>query len=135
MTISQSIEQLENDYWEDIIFSTGLAERCYKYRKLPIADLTPEQLRTLIGQQIGLKYLIPVALKVLERNILAEGDYYEGDLLSSVLSVDVSFWSKHPDLKLETQQLIRDKRQVIEQLDDGGQVRRLLRMADAFIVL
>lgn len=59
MAKTQSIEQLENDFWKESDFPTGLVERCYQYRKIPIGDLTPAQLRMLIGQQIGLKYLIP----------------------------------------------------------------------------
>lgn len=57
MAQTQSIEQLENDFWKETDFPTGLVERCYRYRKIPIGDLTLAQLRTLIGQQIGLKYL------------------------------------------------------------------------------
>ena len=40
----------------------------------------------MIGQNIGLNFLIPLALDELKQNILAEGDFYEGDLLKSVLT-------------------------------------------------
>jgi hypothetical protein len=92
MTITLSVEQLENEYWKEADFPTGLVERCFRYRKIPIGDLTPEQLRILIGQQIGLKYILPLALKILEQNLLTEAYLYEGDLLASVLDVDASFW-------------------------------------------
>lgn len=90
---SKSIEQLENDYWkEPSEFPTGMVERCYRYRKIKIADLTNEQLRLLISQKIGLKYLTEIALNKLERNILTEGDIYEGDLLEAVSRIPTEFW-------------------------------------------
>ena len=39
----------------------------------------------MIGQDIGSKYLLPIALKKLQENPLAEGDFYEGDLLYNVI--------------------------------------------------
>ena len=133
MTITQSIEQLENDYWQETDFPTGLVERCFRYRKIPISDLTPAQLRTLIGQQIGLKYLVPLALKALEQNLLTEADLYEGDLLASILDVDASFWKEYPAIKLEVQQLILDEKENIEQRDDIYQFRGLIKRMQAFV--
>lgn len=92
--LSKSIEQLENDYWEDEIeFPSNLVINCHKYRKVPIKDLTIEQLRLLISQQIGTKYIIGVAIEELERDILAEGDFYEGDLLFAISGLPTEFWT------------------------------------------
>ena len=44
----------------------------------------------MIGQGIGLKHLLPMAVEELKKNPLAEGDYYEGDLLIQVLGRDQS---------------------------------------------
>lgn len=94
-TNSKSVEQLENDYWKDEIeFPSNLVINCHKYRKIPIKDLTIEQLRLLISQQIGTEFLIGIALEKLERNILTEGDLYEGDLLNAVLGLPTEFWIK-----------------------------------------
>lgn len=132
MVATKSLEQLENDYWKETEFPTGLVERCHQYRKIPINDLTPEQLRTLIEQQIGLKYLVPLALGILGQDILTEGDFYKGDLLASVLNVNVSFWENNPALKVQVKRLISDNRQSILQSNDGNQFRQLLREMDAF---
>lgn len=44
--LNKSIEQLENDYWKDEIdFPSNLVINCHKYRKIPIKELTIEQLR------------------------------------------------------------------------------------------
>jgi len=50
----------------------------------------------MIGQRIGLPFLIPLALERLEQEPLAEGDLYHGDLLQAVLRTDESFWANHP---------------------------------------
>ena len=46
----------------------------------------------MIGQNIGLNFLIPLAIDELKQNKLAEGDFYEGDLLKSVLTSDTDYW-------------------------------------------
>lgn len=51
----------------------------------------------MIEQQISLPHLVPLALDVLRTNPLAEGDFYPGDLLHAVLSVDDDYWPAHPD--------------------------------------
>jgi hypothetical protein len=51
-----------------------------------VDEFTVEDLRIMIGQQIGLWHLMPLTVAVLEQDPLAEGDFYAGDLLSSVIS-------------------------------------------------
>ena len=46
----------------------------------------------MIRQSIGLKFLIPFAIDVLEKNPFVSGDHYFGDLLCAVLSVEKKFW-------------------------------------------
>ena len=96
---SKSLEQLENDFWKKSDFPTPLIEKCFLYRQIPLRELTIEQIRLLIGQNISLKFTIPKALEFLNVNILSEGDYYEGDLLSAVLSSDKKFWLANPNTK------------------------------------
>ncbi|NVK51509.1 MAG: hypothetical protein HWD85_01145 [Flavobacteriaceae bacterium] len=92
---TKSIEQLEKDYWkEPSEFPTDMVKKCYQYRKISIAELTDEQIRLLISQQIGTEYLIGVALEKLKRNILTEGDFYEGDLLVAVSGIPTEFWTE-----------------------------------------
>ena len=76
-------------------FPTNLIEKCYRYRKISIAELTNEQIRLLISQKIGTEYLTGIALKKLERNILTECDFYQGDLLFAVSGLPAEFWNKN----------------------------------------
>src|SRR5689334_2350866 len=103
---SKSIEQLENDFWKDEHSPTALVEKCLEFRRIPLRYLTIEQTRLLIGQNIGLLYLIPRAITILKDDILAEGDLYEGDLLKAILDVKEEFWKSHLDLKSQFRKIV-----------------------------
>jgi contact-dependent growth inhibition (CDI) system CdiI-like immunity protein len=93
---TKSIEQLEKDVWKNPSeFPTDLIEKCYRYRKISIAELTDQQIRVLISQQIGTEYLIGVALKKLDWNILTDCEFYEGDLLFAVSGLPPEFWKEN----------------------------------------
>jgi hypothetical protein len=96
-----SIEQLENDYWKDYDFPTGLVRRCHEYRKIPLKDLSSEQMTTLIGQNIGRKYVVRVALENLKGDVLPDDDIYPGALFSNILKVEPEFWKVEKDLYIE----------------------------------
>ena len=103
----KSLEILENLKWpNENEYPTSLIKRCHEYRKIPINELTVEQLRTLISQDIGLKYLIPITIEILNKDILAEGDLYPGDLLETVLKIDIVFWRNNINLKEQLSVLI-----------------------------
>lgn len=95
MEKDKTIEDLENDVWKEINFPTSLVERCYYLRKKKIKDLSNDELRLLIGQNIGLKFIVPVAFQILEEEILVEATYYPGDLLLSVISCDINYWKNN----------------------------------------
>ncbi len=98
MIRDKSIEQLENDYWQDYDFPTGLVRRCHEYRKIRLKDLTSEQMTTLIGQNIGRNYVVRIALEKLESNILPDDDIYPGALFLNILKLEPEFWKGEKDL-------------------------------------
>jgi hypothetical protein len=110
----RTIEQLENDQWEEVRFPSSLVEKCFQYRKVPISELSVEQLRLLIGQKIGLRYTVPKAIALLQANILAEGDYYPGDLLNSLLSLSEDDWNECPAEKTKFIELLHQNISLIE---------------------
>ena len=95
--IDKTLEQLEDEVWEEIDYPTNLVKTVSLLRKKVLRDFSVEDLRIVIGQSFSLPYLIPLAIEKLNQNILAEGDYYEGDLLKSVLDSDKSFWAANKD--------------------------------------
>ena len=103
----KALENLEKNVWRlpqnDI---TPLVERVYKLRKIQIEKLKLSDIRFLIRQKIGLKYLIPIALDVLRDNIFIDTDFYNGDLLQSILLVDKDFWEDNNKLKDDLDKLL-----------------------------
>jgi CDI immunity proteins len=95
---SKSLNELLGDFESDTTDSSALVTTCVNLQRKPLKDFTVENLRVMIGQEIGLKFLIPMAVELLEENPFVEGDYYPGDLLSVVMQVEASFWRTHQDL-------------------------------------
>ena len=106
---SKTIEQLENEYWQEPPHTSYLVRTCYALRAKPLALFTPEDLRMMIGQQRNLQYLVPIALEKLENNILSSGDMYDGDLLSNLLRIDMVYWIKHPKQKTDLLKMISNQ--------------------------
>ncbi len=113
----KSLENLEKDYWDEPGYESHLVKTCHQLRKKPLKEFEIEDLRIMIGQNIGLKFLVPIAIEELKENILAEGDYYEGDLLKAVLTSEVSFWTERVDLLDELDKLIQHNQELLDQTD------------------
>ena len=88
----RSLEELENRYTDTPDFHSYVVSSCHKARKKPICELTHEEIRLMIGQKMGLRYLLPRALDILENDPLIEVTFYEGDLLNELLRLDISDW-------------------------------------------
>jgi len=70
----------------------------------------------MIGQQIGLEFLVPIALERLAENPFAEGDFYPGDLLMTLLRLPAGYWHKHSDLRWELADIVQDAASAIDTL-------------------
>ena len=111
----KSVEELENDYWEEPEeFPIGLVKRCHEYRKIPLNQLTTEQIRALISQEIGIKYLIGLAIEKLKRNVLEEGDFYPGDLLKAVSKIPSGYWNEHSSERMILKESIEFNAELIQ---------------------
>jgi CDI immunity proteins len=104
----KTLEELEQDFWGDPKLNSRLILRCHDLRKKPVGKFMIEDLRRMIGQQIGLIYLLPLAIEKLKENLFAEGDYYPGDLLKMILDVDIEFWKNNKELWIEIDTLINN---------------------------
>ncbi len=91
---------------------------CHRLRPKPIGEFTVEDLRILGGQKIGLRFLVPVALEAQEREPLAEGDYYPGDLLGAVLKAGGEFWQQEWEWAGRVGRVIERVREVPTELAD-----------------
>lgn len=105
---SKTLESLEKKKWQLSAFDSFLVKRAHELRKKVLSDFTVEDLRLMIGQQIGLYYLVPLAIEVLTVNPFAEGDFYEGDLLQNLLKIDAGFWNNNKQYWLVINSLIKN---------------------------
>ena len=103
-----SIEALESCYWDDMEFDSYVIKTAQAARKKPLSKLSKEEIRLLISQKIGLKYVIPKAIDILEQNLFIEVCYYEGDLLASMLNLSFDDWSDNYD-SLRSFQMLLEK--------------------------
>lgn len=117
--LNKTIEQLEGKVYPIVTDSTNLVLKITSLRKKRLSDFTIEDLRICIGQDEGLAYLVPLAIEQLKENVLAEGDYYEGDLLLSVLRSDKNFWLANKDSWKTVKQLYEEKHQQILEGTEG----------------
>jgi hypothetical protein len=114
----KSLESLEKKIWPAISSDEGsyLIKTCNSLRKKPLQDFSTEDLRIMIGQEIGLYFLIPLAIETLTDNLFAEGDMYEGDLLKSVLDVDTKFWDDNKNYWQQLNDLVKIRRKEIKDM-------------------
>ena len=91
----RSLQQLEGQDWGEPTFNTHLVKECHRLRRVPLSDFTVEDLRITIGQNMSLDHLVPLAIERLHGDPLAEGGFYPGDLLVSVLRAKARFWHSH----------------------------------------
>ncbi|MGH9867163.1 MAG: contact-dependent growth inhibition system immunity protein [Candidatus Polarisedimenticolia bacterium] len=117
---SRCLDDLEGVSSGEPEFDTVLVTRCYALRKKPVGEFGVEDLRIMIGQEIGLPFLIPLALEILEVEPLAEGDYYPGDLLSNVLRVGETFWVRRPDCHARVGQILRRLQTVPSEVSEAA---------------
>lgn len=124
------LQDLEKeDFGDPMSKYTGLINRVLQLRRLPLNTFTVGDLRLMIGQKVGLKYLVPLALEVLREDILVEGDYYKGDLLVAVSSLDEIYWKEHPDYRNELIRMIQSQNNGLNKLED----RTVKRAIESFL--
>lgn len=104
-----------------------MVRTAHELRRKPVGDLSAEDLRLLLLlQRVSIELLVPLALDLLERDPLAEGDCYPGDLLVALLKVPPAHWRRHPGE-------LRRASSVVERLDNQpGTPESVQRQIDAF---
>ncbi len=99
--MNTTLEQLERDAWGEPAHDSRLVATVHRLRRKPLDAFTNEDLRIMIGQNVGLGHLIPLAMKVLRANPLASGDLHEGDLLAATIRCDAIQQNEDESLRCE----------------------------------
>ncbi len=98
MFLDKTLEELDGVDWGEPTFQSTLVHECHRVRRVPLRDFTDEDLRRLIGQKFSLDYVVPLALMRLVDEPFC-GGWFSGDVLNAVLSLPLSFWEGHPQLR------------------------------------
>ena len=78
----KTLGELEGVTWGPPTYSSNLVQTCHRLRTKPVGEYDTEDLRVMIGQNIGLPWLLPLAIDRLEEDPWLSGDLYPGDLLA-----------------------------------------------------
>ncbi|MFE2297506.1 contact-dependent growth inhibition system immunity protein [Streptomyces sp. NPDC059445] len=95
-----SLEELEGLRWPaPPADSTPMVRNVYELRRRPVATLAPHELARLIGQDVGLPWLLPVAVEILRDTASkqAEGGWFDDDLLYAVITRKPEVWATAPE--------------------------------------
>jgi hypothetical protein len=95
---------------------TSMMKMIHQTLRKPLEEYTNEDLRVLIGQEIALEYLVPIAINHLAENPFIKAGSYFGDLLSSVVRVNPSFWNAFPEYYWMILEIVSGASPVIEKL-------------------
>lgn len=115
---NKSIEELENDFWGEPTFDSYVVTTCHRARKKPIKLLSKEEIRCLIGQKTGLKFLLPIAVDILKNEPLIDITYFKGDLLLTLLRLEISDWEYNQNELKKFIILLQDNRPQIEKCEE-----------------
>lgn len=118
-----TLTELEGQDWGQPTFRSHLVTECHRLRKKRLGEFAIEDLRIMIGQNIGLKYLVPIAIKHLQSQPLAEGDFYPGDLLCNVLRIEPIYWKGHPAHRDSVAEIADRAVRELEEHQDSGTLR------------
>lgn len=106
----KSIESLEKKNYGPVpTDDSSIVQRLWRLRKMPINEFQVDDIRFMIIQGIGLKYLLFEAIDLLKENLLTEANYYEGDLLNAVLQINKVEWGQFKEHWHSVDALINDK--------------------------
>jgi hypothetical protein len=114
----KSIESLEKKNFGPLPNGeSSIVQRLWRLRKVPINEFQIDDIRFMIVQGIGLKYLLFVAIDLLKENLLIEGNYYKGDLLNALLLLNKEQWEPYREHWDDVDTLIKDKLDYLRSID------------------
>lgn len=119
---NKTLQELEGEDWGEPTYDSYVVTTCHHLRRKPVCDLTVEELRLAIGQRMGLKHLLPIAIRKLKDDPFVSGNFYPGDLLQNVAKVPFETWAEHAasaELLRELKAIIASFHREAEKMDDA----------------
>ncbi|MFF5298719.1 contact-dependent growth inhibition system immunity protein [Streptomyces sp. NPDC013161] len=106
---SLPLEQLEGQRWPDPPEdATSMVKNVHELRRRPLGELQAHELARLIGQNVGLPWLLPLAVEILRDTAAAQaaGGWYDDDLLYAVVTRDADAWGDFPALARDLKETV-----------------------------
>ena len=123
-----TIEEIEQEFWGYASLKDfPLVQEVHVLRKKDLDEFEAKDLLTLIGQKLSLEIVVPMAMVLLREKPLLEAQFYDGDLLNTVLKYGKDFWVEHPETKCELLNLVEARFQTQEFLDLYDFIQELLK--------
>ena len=66
--MNKTLTELDGIEWGEPNFESYVVINCHRLRRVPLNRFTLEDIRLLVGQSMGLLYLMPMALQCLRKN-------------------------------------------------------------------
>ena len=128
----KSISELEGWKWDSSKFpndsTSGIENRFFKLHDIPLNKLEIDDIRFLINQNSALTFILPIAILSLEKNFFVETEYYEGDLINSILNINLDgFWNQNLELKNKIISLIIKNQSQMEFIDLDWETKKELK--------
>ncbi|MFJ3306351.1 contact-dependent growth inhibition system immunity protein [Streptomyces sp. NPDC086549] len=96
--LDRTLDELDPPRWTaPAADATHLVREVHRLRRVPLGELRPADLRTLISQRVALPYVLPLAVSLLLGEPLLDAYFYEGDLLLATVEAPASAWAVLPD--------------------------------------
>ncbi|MET7290969.1 contact-dependent growth inhibition system immunity protein [Streptomyces griseoloalbus] len=96
--LDRTLDELDPPRWAPpAADATRLVRTVHELRRVPLGELGPADLRTLVTQQVALPYVLPLAVRLLIEEPLLDAYFYEGDLLLAVVDAPASAWTLLPE--------------------------------------
>ncbi|MFE0512266.1 contact-dependent growth inhibition system immunity protein [Streptomyces sp. NPDC058964] len=97
--LDRTLDELDPPRWTaPPADATHLMRKVHRLRCVPLGELRPADLRTLVSQRVALPYVLPLAVRLLLDQPLLDAYFYEGDLLLAAVGVPSSAWAMLPEL-------------------------------------
>lgn len=110
---------------------SGLIERVHRIRKKIIRDFDQSDIRICLTQGIGLYYLVPKALDILEIEPWVETDHYPGDLFKACISIPSEYWDENTEDRTRIKKIAEFAKAILPKQDDNSdrQMRKDVELA------
>ncbi|QEU90878.1 contact-dependent growth inhibition system immunity protein [Streptomyces kanamyceticus] len=105
----RTLEELEGRCWPEPSGDvTSLVRDAHELRRRPVGTLEPHELARLIGQDVGLPWLLPLAVEILRDTApkQAEGGWFDDELLYAVVTRKPEIWAVTPELVRELKEAL-----------------------------